>query len=137
MLPAVCSGQAREFEAEVQTKKEVCGLGWTLWVRHSLSIYGRFPLLPHKFLEDPSRGVAPRRAGCDFTVVSFPFPNVWTLIFPHCPEPLSLLRAAQGSTQPGGGEWGASVCFPSAVFPPSFCFTWEEIGEEIINTMCS
>lgn len=23
-----------------------------------------------------------------------------------------------------------------AVFPPSFCFTWEEI-EKIINTMCS
>lgn len=29
------------------------------------------------------------------------------------------------------------MCFPSAVFPPSFCFTWEEIGEEIIHTMCS
>lgn len=75
------------------------------------------------------------RAGCDFVVVSSPFPNVWTLIFPHCPKPLSLLSEARGSTPPGGG--GASVCFLSAVFPPSFCFTWEEIGEKIINTMCS
>lgn len=112
MFPAVCSGPAREFEAEVQTKKEVCGLGWTLRVRHSLSIYGRFPLLPHKFPEDPSRGVAPRRAGCDFTVVSFPFPNVWTLVFPHCPKPLSLLRAAQGSTQPGEGGVGSKCVLP-------------------------
>lgn len=71
------------------------------------------------------------RAGQDF-VVSFPFPSVWTLIFLHYPPPLSLLRATQGSTN--GRE---SVCFTIAIFPPSFCFTWEEIGEKIINTMCS
>lgn len=59
-----------------------------------------------------------------------PFSDVCMLVFLLYPKHLSLLRAAESGTD------GQSVCLIIAAFPPSFCFTWEEIGEEIINTMC-
>lgn len=112
------------------------------WAGCNLSIPGHFLVLPHKSPGDPRVVGRLDRAAWDFMVVSVPCPNVWTQACPHCPKPLSLLISSARGSAHGEGERGREreselVCSLRTVFCPSFCFTWEEIGEKIINTMCS